>query len=94
MLARTQHTFGTLNILPKYNGHLFNWYDTVSLDPLMPKYISTVDNGNFVGHLMTLKQGFLEILDQKTFDEKIKCKYKAVVIKKCCRTKINLETIL
>ncbi|MBK8584683.1 MAG: cyclic beta 1-2 glucan synthetase [Bacteroidetes bacterium] len=71
MLARTQHTFDTLNILPKHNNHLYNWYDTVSLDPLMPKYISTVDNGNFVGHLMTLKQGFLEILDQKTFDQNI-----------------------
>jgi len=71
MLARTQHTFDTLNILPKHNGHLYNWYDTVSLDPLIPKYISTVDNGNLVGHLLTLRQGFLEILDQKTFDSKV-----------------------
>lgn len=71
MLARTRDTFETLNILPKHNGHLYNWYDTVSLDPLMPRYISTVDNGNLVGHLLTLKQGFLEILDQKIVEPKI-----------------------
>ncbi|MBL0105351.1 MAG: cyclic beta 1-2 glucan synthetase [Bacteroidetes bacterium] len=71
MITRTNFTFDTLDVLPKHHGHLYNWYDTVSLDPLLPKYISTVDNGNLVGHLLTLKQGFLEILDQKTFDPKI-----------------------
>jgi cellobiose phosphorylase len=71
MIARTHLTFDTLNVLPKHEGHLYNWYDTVSLDPLMPKYISTVDNGNLVGHLITMKQGFLEILDQPVFDAKI-----------------------
>ena len=35
----------------------YNWYDTVTLQPLLPKYISSVDSGNLAGHLLTLKQG-------------------------------------
>ncbi|MGZ4117580.1 MAG: GH36-type glycosyl hydrolase domain-containing protein, partial [Bacteroidia bacterium] len=64
-LRRTENTIETINKLEKYKGHLYNWYDTRSLDPLMPKYISTVDSGNLVGHIITLKQGLIEILHQK-----------------------------
>ena len=71
MLSRTHQTFDTLDVLPKHNGHLYNWYDTISLDPLMPKYISTVDNGNLVGHLLTYKQGLLEILNEPIVNTKI-----------------------
>ena len=43
------------------------------LEPMQPKYISTVDSGNLSGHLLTLQQGMMELLDQKilpaqTFD--------------------------
>ena len=34
--------------LEKWNGHLYNWYNTKTLTPLMPRYVSTVDSGNFV----------------------------------------------
>lgn len=34
--------------LDKWNGHLYNWYNTITLKPLTPRYISTVDSGNFV----------------------------------------------
>jgi len=51
--------------LEKYRGHLFNWYDTQTKSVLMPRYISTVDSGNFVGHLITLRQGLHKIADQK-----------------------------
>lgn len=53
----------TIEKLPKWNGHLYNWYNTLNLEPLIPKYISTVDSGNFVGYLYTLKI-FLEELEQ------------------------------
>ena len=46
----------TINNLPKWNGHLYNWYNLENLQPLMPRYISTVDSGNLVGYLYTLKQ--------------------------------------
>ena len=41
--------------LNKWNGHLYNWYNTKTLAPLIPRYISTVDSGNFVGYLYIVK---------------------------------------
>ena len=38
----------TINELQKWNGHLYNWYNTKTKEPLLPRYISTVDSGNFV----------------------------------------------
>ena len=49
----------TICKLKKWNGHLYNWYNTKTLQPLIPEYISTVDSGNFVGYLYVLKS-FLE----------------------------------
>ena len=51
----------TLTKLEKLNGHLYNWYNTKTLEPLIPKYISTVDNGNFIGYLYTTKQFLIDI---------------------------------
>ncbi len=51
----------TIEKLPKWNGHLYNWYNTNTLEPLMPRYISTVDNGNFIGYLYTLKQFLISV---------------------------------
>ena len=41
--------------LSKWNGHLYNWYNTKTLIPLIPRYVSTVDSGNFVGYLFIVK---------------------------------------
>ena len=49
----------TINELPKWNGHLYNWYNIKTKEPLNPRYVSTVDSGNFVGYLYVLKS-FLE----------------------------------
>ena len=54
----------TISRMQKWNGHLYNWYDIQTLEPLVPKYVSTVDSGNFVGYLYTLKQ-FLEDIRTK-----------------------------
>lgn len=51
----------TIQRLAKWNGHLYNWYNTENLEPLIPKYISSVDSGNFVGYLYTIKQFLIEI---------------------------------
>lgn len=66
LIERTSNTLHTVQKMEKYRGHLYNWYDTESLAPLAPKYISTVDSGNMAGHLITLKQGLLTIADKKT----------------------------
>lgn len=65
MLHSLNRTISSIEKLEKYRGHLYNWYDTQTLIPLFPKYISTVDSGNFVGHLITLQQGLLTVQDQK-----------------------------
>jgi len=54
LAEKLEATLQTLKCLKKHKGHLFNWYDTLSLEPLPPAYISTVDSGNLAGHLWTL----------------------------------------
>ncbi len=60
MLDRLQKTIDSLNTLERYNGHFYNWYETRTKQPLSPRYISTVDSGNFVGHLISLKNALIE----------------------------------
>jgi cellobiose phosphorylase len=64
-IDRTSKTIGTMQKMERYKGHFYNWYDTESLTPLIPKYISTVDSGNLAGYLLTLKQGLLAVSNQK-----------------------------
>jgi len=61
LITRTENTFRTMDGLKRYQGHFYNWYDTHSLQPLLPIYISTVDSGNLAGHLLTLRQGLLAL---------------------------------
>lgn len=63
MLERTQLTFTTMGELKKFRGHLYNWYDTRTLEPLPPLYVSSVDSGNLAGHLLTLSEGLKELKD-------------------------------
>ena len=60
-LDRLQKTFETLVRMEKHRGHFFNWYDTRSLAPLLPRYVSMVDSGNLAGHLIVLRSGLLEM---------------------------------
>ena len=53
-LERLEATLGSLATLDRFRGHLFNWYDTRTGQPLLPNYVSTVDSGNLAGHLITL----------------------------------------
>lgn len=54
-----QKVLETITKLSKWNGHLYNWYNTENLQPLIPRFISTVDSGNFIGYLYIVKD-FLE----------------------------------
>ena len=60
----------TVDSLQKWNGHLYNWYNTETKEPLIPRYISTVDSGNFVGYLYVVKTWLEEKL--KTENQEIK----------------------
>ncbi|WP_168118952.1 glucoamylase family protein [Paenibacillus sp. HB172176] len=57
LIKRLDHTIATVEKMEKWHGHLYNWYDTTTLSTLPPAYVSTVDSGNFVASLMTVKEG-------------------------------------
>lgn len=62
-VSRLESTFATLDRMEKFNGHFLNWYDTVSLEPLAPRYVSTVDSGNLAGHLLAVSEGCARLMD-------------------------------
>ncbi len=52
-------TLTAVEKLTKWHGDLLNWYDTRTLEPLEPRYVSTVDSGNLLGSLIALRQWFI-----------------------------------
>ncbi len=73
LIDRTTNTIASMKKLERYRGHFYNWYDTQSLRPLAPRYISTVDSGNLAGHLLTVRQGVLNILNKKIIASPLFC---------------------
>jgi cyclic beta-1,2-glucan synthetase len=71
LVERQELTFSTLAQLNRLHGHFFNWYDTRTLEPLLPQYISTVDSGNLAGHLLAVKQACIEFPDNSLFDASV-----------------------
>ena len=61
LLARLEATLGTLHQLERFRGHFLNWYDTQTLAPLAPRYVSTVDSGNLGVHLLAVAQACSEL---------------------------------
>jgi cyclic beta-1,2-glucan synthetase len=55
-LRRIKETLQTVQQMPRFRGHLFNWYDTRDLHVLDPAYVSSVDSGNLAGHLIAVAQ--------------------------------------
>jgi cyclic beta-1,2-glucan synthetase len=64
LVERTTHTLLTMEGMARYRGHFYNWYDTQTLRPLLPLYVSSVDSGNLAGHLLTLRAGLLALADE------------------------------
>lgn len=62
VIDRLHDSLDAVGRLERYNGHLLNWYDLQSLEPLEPRYVSSVDSGNLLASLWTLEQGIREIL--------------------------------
>ncbi len=61
LLGRLNAMVTTLEGLERYRGHFLNWYDTATLAPLHPRYVSTVDSGNLAGALIALAEGLLQL---------------------------------
>ncbi len=67
-VEQTKRTMATALQLPRQRGHFFNWYDTRTLEPDRPRFISTVDSGNLVASLLTLEQGARALLNRPLLD--------------------------
>ncbi|MBC7540511.1 MAG: phosphorylase [Bacteriovorax sp.] len=61
MIERLEATLQSMQSLPRYNGHFYNWYETTDKRALEPRYISSVDNGNLAGHLLAVAQSCEEM---------------------------------
>jgi DNA-binding Xre family transcriptional regulator len=68
-ISRIEKLLDTVIQLPKWKGHLYNWYQINTLGVLNPEYISTVDSGNFLGHLIALKNGMLQQMESPIIPE-------------------------
>jgi cyclic beta-1,2-glucan synthetase len=62
LAQRLDRTLTTLEGLERHAGHFLNWYDTFTLAPLRPHYVSTVDSGNLAGALIALAQGLRQLI--------------------------------
>ncbi|MBC7567013.1 MAG: cyclic beta 1-2 glucan synthetase, partial [Pedobacter sp.] len=71
LIDRSNNTLQSMLKLERYKGHFYNWYDTLSLMPMQPRYVSTVDSGNLAGHLLTLRQGLLSLNNEPIFGQNI-----------------------
>ena len=67
----TAKTLETVKMLWKHRGHLLNWYDVESLEPLTPRVVSTVDSGNLAACLWTTKQAALHFAGAYAADPEI-----------------------
>jgi cyclic beta-1,2-glucan synthetase len=71
LIHRTTNAFRTMDAMERFRGHFYNWYDTESLNPLLPMYISTVDSGNLAAYLLTLRAGLNALPDEIIMGSKV-----------------------
>lgn len=58
----TDRSLETIDRLEKHRGHLYNWYNTQTLETIGTRMISSVDSGNFAASLYTLRTGAAELV--------------------------------
>ncbi|NTW72923.1 MAG: glycosyl transferase, partial [Eubacteriaceae bacterium] len=75
-----EKTITSIEKMEKWEGHLYNWYDTRTLDPLIPLYVSTVDSGNYVCYLVTLVQGLRDYYSRPLVDKAFVKGIKATIL--------------
>ncbi len=64
VVERSLATMETLLRLERFEGHLLNWYQIETLEPLPPRYVSMVDSGNLLASLWAVRQGYEEMLSE------------------------------
>jgi len=59
-----RHILKSIDELPKWHGHLYNWYDIKNMTVINPQFVSTVDSGNLVASYIVARE-FLNDLEQE-----------------------------
>jgi hypothetical protein len=66
-----RRAFGSMRKMQRHLGHFLNWYDTRTLEPLVPRFVSSVDSGNLAASLCALRQGCLGLLEKCIFEQSL-----------------------
>jgi cyclic beta-1,2-glucan synthetase len=69
LVERNLRTLESVGRLECFEGHLFNWYDLSTLEPLRPRYVSAVDSGNLLASLWTFEISCDELAARPLLDE-------------------------
>ena len=88
-VALTENMVSTIERMEKWEGHLYNWYDTRTLKPLYPRYVSAVDNGNLSGYLLVAREMLYE-MGERELGERVDVLYQNMGYEKLYDTKRNL----
>ena len=67
MIKKLENIYSTIEKLENWNGHLYNWYNIKTLEPLRPRFVSTVDSGNFIASLYVAKEFLYDLKKDKTY---------------------------
>ena len=71
LVIRLRNTLESLGALPRHQGHFYNWFDTTTLEPLEPRYVSAVDSGNLALALLIIEQSCRELnTDARPFEHR------------------------
>lgn len=65
LFSRLSLLLDSVEKMERWRGHLYNWYDIKTLQPLHPRFVSSVDNGNLVCCFYALKNGLLALKDRE-----------------------------
>ncbi len=76
LVIRVERVMETLSKLETHRGHVLNWYDTRSLEPLLPRYVSTVDSGNLAMCLIATAHGIRDCTQRAVFHP---CRWQGLV---------------
>lgn len=64
MAESISDTISSIEKMPKWKGHIYNWHDTQTLAPMRPHFISSVDSGNFAVCLLACAQGIRVLMSE------------------------------
>ena len=73
-IDKLDKSLNSITKLEKWHGHLYNWYNIVTLEPLKPRFVSTVDSGNFVASIYIVNQFLDTLINTKVVIDSLRAK--------------------